>query len=330
MTAGRHRLVSLQPLVSVVIAAHNAGAFIAEALDSVLRQSYPNLEIIVVDDASTDDTGARVAAYAPRVRCIRLSHSLGSAGAPRNTGMGHCTGEYIAFLDADDVLLPGRIEQEVELMSSHPDIALVFSNYRNYLSAAPAEQSHFQSCPGLQRLLGTRPSLILTSEQATALLAQENFGIASAFMIRTAILGLVEGFDPTLKACEDFHFYFRAARHGRVGVISKVGMMRRLHAGNMSSNPARMLSAGVRSRSLLRDSESDSRTRTYLDRYIASCHAALARHHADRGDYLRAIREDARALQRDFSRGRFRVFCRGVARTLAMAAGVHQPTVDEG
>jgi glycosyltransferase involved in cell wall biosynthesis len=329
MTPGQDRLVSLQPLVSVVIAAHNAGAFIAEALDSVLGQSYPNVEIIVVDDASTDDTGARVAAYAPRVRCIRHARSVGSAGAPRNTGMGHCTGEYLAFLDADDVLLPGRIEQEVGFLSSHPDIALVFSDYRNYSSAAPAEQSHFQTCPGLQGLLGTRPSLILSSEQATALLAQENFGISSAFMIRTAILGLVEGFDPTLKACEDFHFYFRVARLGRVGVINKIGMMRRLHAGNMSSNPARMLSEGVRSRSLLRDSEGDSRTRAHLDAYIAHCHAALARHHADRGDYLRAIREDALALRRDFSAGRVRDCFRGVARTLAMAAGVHRPTAGE-
>lgn len=213
-------------------------------------------------------------------------------------------------------------------MSSRPDIALVFSDYRNFSSAASAEQSHFQACPGLQGLLGTRPSLILTSEQATALLAQENFGIASAFMVRATILRLVEGFDPTLKACEDFHFYFRVARHGRVGLINQVGMMRRLHENNMTSNSVRMLSEGIRSRTLLRDSEADSNTRELLDRYVAGCHASLARYHADRGNYLQAVREDARALRRDFSGSRLWSFCRGVVRTVALATGAHRTAAD--
>jgi len=178
-------------------------------------------------------------------------------------------------------------------------------------------------------MLGDRPSLVLTSKEATALLAQENFGISSAFMIRRTILQVEGGFEPALKACEDFHLYYRVARHGRVGVVNEVGLMRRLHQGNMTSDTLRMLSAGIRSRTLLRDSESDMRIREHLDRYIAECHASLARYHAEHGDYLRAIREDARALCRDSSGSRLWGFCRGVARTIAIATGAHRTRVGE-
>jgi glycosyltransferase involved in cell wall biosynthesis len=318
-----------QALVSVVIPAYNAESFIDDALRSLLGQTYPNLEIIVVDDASTDGTAARVAAYAPRVRCIRDTHSYGSAGAPRNTGIRHSIGEYIAFLDADDVLLPDRIQRQVEFLSGRPGVELVFSDYRNFSTNGPADSSHFQTCPRLQKMLAGGPSLILTGEEAATLLAQENFGISGTFMIRRTLLRLEGGFDPTLRACEDFHFYFRATRHGQVGVINEVGMMRRLHAANMTSNPVRMLSEGIRSRSMLRDCESNWGIRAHLDRYIAVCHASLARLHADQGNYLRAIHEDARALRRDFSGNRLRAFCRGIARTIAVAAGAHRPSAHE-
>lgn len=322
--------MSKHPLVSVVIAAFNADSYIDEALRSVLGQTYPNVEIIVVDDASTDRTSARVATYAPAVRCIRHASSSGSASPPRNTGIRHSTGEYIGFLDSDDIMLPDRIERQVAFLSSHPELGLVFSDYRNFSPAGSADRSHFQTCPRLQKMLGDKPSLVLTSEEATALLAQENFGISGGFMMRRTLLEVEAAFEPTLTACEDFHFYYRLARHCPVGVINKVGMMRRLHDANMTSEPLRMLLAGIRSRTLLRDSENNPRTREHLDRYIADCHASLARRHAEHGDYLRAIREDARALYRDSSAGRFGAFCRGVLRTVAIATGTHRAKVREG
>jgi glycosyltransferase involved in cell wall biosynthesis len=320
--------MSTRPLVSVIIPAYNAESFIDDAIRSVLGQTYSELEIIVVDDGSTDGTGARVAAYAPRVQCIRHARSSGGASAPRNTGLRHTTGEHISFLDADDIMLPDRVERRVAFLSEHPDVGLVFSDYRNFSAAGPAERSHFQTCSRLWKILGDKPSVVLPSEQATALLAQENFGISGGFMVRRQFLEVEAGFEPTLTACEDFHFYYRHARHTPVGIINKVGMLRRLHDGNMTADPLRMLREGIRSRGLLRDSERDSRCRQYLDRYLADCHASLARHHAERGDYLPALREQVRALRRDASPGRSWAFCRGIARTLAIAAGAHRPRVD--
>ena len=316
--------MSNHPLASVIMPVHNGEAFIDEALRSLLAQTYPNLEIIVVDDGSTDRTYARAAAYAPRVHCIRHATRSGSASAPRNTGLRHCSGEYIAFLDADDILPPERIEKRVQFLSSHPEVGVVFGDYRNFSAAGQDERTHFQTCARLQKLLGGRRFLVLTSEEATSILAQENFGISGTFMIRREVLKLVAGFEPTLRACEDFHFYYRLARHGPVGIINEVGMMRRLHSLNMTADPSLMLTESIRSRELLRASEKNSTNRGHLNRHIAESHASLARVYANRGDYLQAIYEDARALFRHFSPVRLRVFSRGIARTIAIAVGAHR------
>jgi glycosyltransferase involved in cell wall biosynthesis len=317
--------MSSHPLASVIMPVHNGEAFIDEALRSLLAQTYPNLEIIVIDDGSTDRTYARAAAYAPRVKCISRASRSGSASVPRNMGLSESAGEFIAFLDADDILLPDRIEKRVQFLSSHPEVGLVFGDYRNFSAAGQDDRTHFQTCSRLQKMLGESRSLVLSSEEATAILAQENFGISGTFMIRREALKLVTGFEPTLRACEDFHFYYRLARRVPVGIINEVGMMRRLHNLNMTADPSLMLTESIRSRALLRASEKNSRNRGHLDRHIAESHASLARLYADRGDYLRAIREDARALLRHFSGARLRVFCRGIARTIAIAVGAHQP-----
>jgi glycosyltransferase involved in cell wall biosynthesis len=316
--------MSSHPLASVIIPVHNGEHFIDDALRSLVGQTYPNLEIIVVDDGSTDRTFDRAAAYAPRVRCVRHASRSGSASAPRNTGVRESRGEYIAFLDADDILLPDRIEKRVEFLSAHPEVGLVFGDYRNFSAKGQAEQSHFQSCPRLQKMLGGRRSMVLSSEDATGILAQENFGISGTFMMRREVLREEAGFEPTLRACEDFHFYYRVARRHAVGIINEVGMMRRLHNFNMTGDPALMLEESIRSRALLCASEKAWRNRGHLNRHIAESHASLARVYTNRGDYLRALHEDARALFRHFSWLRLQVFCRGIARTIAIAVGAHR------
>jgi glycosyltransferase involved in cell wall biosynthesis len=263
------------------------------------------------------------------VRCVRHVSRSGSASAPRNTGIRHSAGEYIAFLDADDIYLPDRVERQVEFLSSHPEVGIVFADYRNITADGPAPETHFQTCSRLQKMLGDSPSLVLTGKEATALLAQENFGISGTFMMRRQLLDIESGFEPTLKACEDFHFYYRLARLGPVGIINDVGMMRLLHARNMTADPLRMLSEGIRSRILLRDSENHPETRENFNRYIAECHASLARYYADRGRYLRAIREDGRALAFSASARQLWAFCRGIARTIAIATGAYRPIVGE-
>ena len=110
-------------LVSVVIPAYNAERFIDEALQSVLAQTHERLEVIVVDDGSTDRTAARVQAYGERARYIRQSNA--GVGAARNRGLAAATGDWVAFLDADDLWQPEKLATQLEVASRHPASGLV-------------------------------------------------------------------------------------------------------------------------------------------------------------------------------------------------------------
>ena len=146
------------PAVSVIIPANNAAAFNCETLDAVLAQSYPATEVIVVDDGSTDATGEYVLRYGERVRYVRRPNS-GGAARPRNCGIELASGEILAFVDADDVMTPGRIEAAVEILTRRPEVGLVLTNFRHFDATGVDAGDHFQTCPRLSALLRGRPNV---------------------------------------------------------------------------------------------------------------------------------------------------------------------------
>ncbi len=113
--------------VSVIIPTYNRSNLLRLTVESVLAQTYPNIEIIVVDDDSTDDTAAVMEQYAGRVIYIKQANQ--GASAARNTGFQAASGEYINFLDDDDLLMPTKIERQVQVLDSHPEIGLVHCGY---------------------------------------------------------------------------------------------------------------------------------------------------------------------------------------------------------
>lgn len=115
------------PRVSVIVPTHNGERFLAAALDSVLAQEREDMEIIVVDDASTDRTKDVLQRYASRVTVVERHENSGTADIPRYDGIERAKGEYCALLDADDLWLPGKIRRQVEFMDAHPDVALCHS-----------------------------------------------------------------------------------------------------------------------------------------------------------------------------------------------------------
>jgi len=116
-----------KPLVSVIIPTYNCGKFIEQSIESVLNQTYKNIEIIVVDDGSTDDTQVKLLKYGKNINYIRKKNE-GSSKA-RNIGMGCSKGEYLAFLDSDDLWHPGKLEMQLECFQKVPDIGLVFTDF---------------------------------------------------------------------------------------------------------------------------------------------------------------------------------------------------------
>jgi len=131
------------PLVSVVIPSYNAAATLPATLDSVWAQTYPRIEVIVVDDGSTDATGEVLARCGSRVRVIRQAN--GGLASARNTGCTAASGRFIALLDADDLCEPERIGVQVAFMAARPDVVLCGTEF----CAFPHEDPPAQRLHGL-------------------------------------------------------------------------------------------------------------------------------------------------------------------------------------
>jgi glycosyltransferase involved in cell wall biosynthesis len=121
-----------RPLITVVIGAYNAERYLAEAIESVLAQTYRNLELIVVDDGSTDRTGEIAQRYGDPVRCIRQEN--GGMAASRNRAIPEARGDYLAFLDADDRFPPDKLEQQLAVFEADPELDVVYGHVTEFLS----------------------------------------------------------------------------------------------------------------------------------------------------------------------------------------------------
>jgi len=127
--------------VSVLIPVHNYAAYIGEAIESVLKQTVPAMEIIVVDDGSTDGSGSIAASY-PGVRCYTFPQQ--GVATARNRLVEYATGDYVAFLDADDLWLQDRLEKQMAYLAAHPTCEVVFCRYRNFTDLPEGELTQRQ------------------------------------------------------------------------------------------------------------------------------------------------------------------------------------------
>ena len=118
-------------LVSVIMPMHNSSKFLGEAIESVIHQKYHDWELLIVDDNSTDDSVSIARKYAAkdsRIQVLRNDRPIGMPSAPRNYGVKHARGRYIAFLDSDDMWLPYKLSQQIPLFRD-PRVAIVYANY---------------------------------------------------------------------------------------------------------------------------------------------------------------------------------------------------------
>jgi len=210
------------PLVSVIIPCYNYSHFLAEAIDSVLRQTHLATEIVVVDDGSVDDTRAVAARY-PRVRYI-YQHNQGLAAA-RNTGIENSTGTYITFLDADDWLFPDALAVNVQYLEQSQPAA--FSAGWHTAVEANGFRREVMNSASPNAYLG--------------LLARGNYiAMIAAVMFRRAILADFR-FDTSLANCEDYDLFLRIARHHPVVQHQTPLAAYRFHDSAMSAHIPSML-----------------------------------------------------------------------------------------
>jgi glycosyltransferase involved in cell wall biosynthesis len=215
-------------LVSVIIAAFNAAASIEATLDSVMRQTYSPIEVLVADDASTDDTRERVLAFSrchPNIQLLPAPVRGGRPAVPRNRALAAARGEYVAFLDADDLWTPRKLEDQVAAMAANPSLVFVYSIVRCFGPGARFFGSPF----------GLTPMPYLAALDAPSLARGNTVPLSSALARRNVILA-VGGFDedPKLQAVEDYALWVTLSRLGALGFIPRIHGFYRVHGAGIS------------------------------------------------------------------------------------------------
>ena len=224
----------MTPLVSIIVPVYNGEAFLEATLDSALGQSYPNIEVIVVDDGSRDRSAAIVEARAardPRLRLIRQANS--GVAAARNRGIEVSGGEFVAPLDADDLWDPSKIERQVaRMLERGEDTGLVYTWWL------------WIDSDGV--VLDYSPQWRIEGASADALLQVNYIGCASIPLFRRSHLTAVGGYDETLReGCEDWDLSLRMAERARVAVVPAVLVAYRRRRDSMSTGiPAMWRSHG--------------------------------------------------------------------------------------
>ncbi len=212
------------PLVSVVIPCYSQAAYLEEAIESVLAQTYAQVEVVVVDDGSPDNA-ARLAGRFPWVRCVRQPNA--GLAAARNTGIRESEGELLVFLDSDDRLLPRAIEVGVEELRAHPEAAFAFGRYRRVAGDGRRLENDEQPRP--------------EADPYSVFLRYNYAGIPATGIFRRSALEEAGNFDETLPGAEDYDLGLRLARLHAVRPYEDEVVEYRVHGGSMSQDPALML-----------------------------------------------------------------------------------------
>jgi glycosyltransferase involved in cell wall biosynthesis len=204
-------------LISCIVPVFNGERYLREAIESIFNQTYGPLEVIIADDGSTDRTAAVAASYGEQVSYLRQTNT--GPAAARNLGLSAAHGEFLAFLDADDLWHPEKLARQMARFAARPELDLCVTHVQNFWSTelnAPAvlSQDHrlTQSLPGY---------------------------VTETLLARRTLFDTVGQFDPTLGHADNTEWFLRAAEHGAViELLADVLVYRRLHKTNLSRREA--------------------------------------------------------------------------------------------
>ena len=208
------------PLVSVIMPAYNAAKYIQEAINSIIYQSYTHWELIVVNDGSVDDTGLilrDMAKREPRVKIIEHSSNLGLIEA-RNRGIREAKGQYIANLDSDDLAFPNRLERQLNFLEAHKEYVAI---------GAECEEIDHEG-----KVIGYIKRDI-SDEDLKTLLLFNNYFVNSTVLMR-AEAAKQQMYDKRIPLAEDYFFFIRLSKLGRLGNLKEGLVKYRVHTSNTS------------------------------------------------------------------------------------------------
>ncbi len=224
-----------EPLVSVIVGVYNKARHVEACVQSVLAQTHRRFELIIVDDASTDDSAERIAAVKdPRIRFSRRTENSGRPAVPRNAGLRLAQGEFIAFLDADDLWRPAKLERQVACLATQPETGLV---HTQCLVIDEAGRELHERHAGRPPLAG----------DCLLPLLEHCWVSISSVLVRKAVCAQVGFFDEhlALRGREDYDWLLRAAVATRFGMVAECLTAYRL-AGDSLSHGGRNWQAAPR------------------------------------------------------------------------------------
>ncbi len=217
--------------VSVIVPTYNYGRFIEGCLNSIFSQTFKDFEVIVVDDGSTDGTGEIIKSYPRPVRSIYQENR--GLPAARNRAIEASQGEYLAFLDSDDLWLPEKLGEQVRIMDGDRELGIVFSDASAFDGEKIIRESILEEesiCTG----------------HCFARLFMGNFLVMPTVMIRKSCLRQTGLFDETLPVVADYDLWLRISAFFRIGFVDRPLAMYRVHPSNMSKDFCRLLEDEIR------------------------------------------------------------------------------------
>jgi len=286
------------PLISVIIPTYNRMQYICETIDSVLEQTYKNIEIIVVDDGSIDNTKDVLSRYGSKISYIYQNNAGPSAA--RNNGIKQSNGELLAFLDSDDIWLQQKLEKQLELIQQSPDIGLVSCGSYDIDSSG-----NIIGEPFIQRNYKSRELLV------KALILRNVVGGGSFPLIRRECFDKLGLFSEDIIICEDRDMWIRIAKRYEIKFIEEPLIKYRIHETNLNKDVTRIKNS---TRKLIE--RNVDKKHSLLKRKAYSClYITLAWEYMDRGDRYSAIKNIIKSivsypLKAGDQNGKYKTLCK--------------------
>ena len=223
------------PHVSVIIPTYNYGRFLGEAVKSVLGQTFQDLECIIVDDGSSDETDQVLSSFSDQRLVITSTPRLGVSAA-RNRGLDLSRGSLIAFLDADDRWRPGKLESQVAILSDEPDVGMVFTNFVRFTATQGWLPDQFIYVPELGEVPSRQTAgggVVIEGNPFDFLVSTREAAVwIPTVIVRRTVAGSIR-FPPGVKVCEDLHYLLHVAWKSRfIAYLPDPQVEVRRHGGN--------------------------------------------------------------------------------------------------
>lgn len=285
----------MEPKISVIIPVHNGEQYVGYAIESALNQTYPAWEIIAIDDGSTDDTPKVLDSFRGKITIRTIRHS-GSPAVPRNVGIQWSTGNYMAFLDADDIWFKDKLKQQAEACQRFPEAGFICGDFicrrpdNGFRLARHFDERRFGKEFSYAELKFGRPL-----PNAFKLLLARNFvGCSSTVMLSKRVIDRIGGQNPGYPKAEDYEYWFRCAKHTKFLIMRSVLAYKRHHEENLSNDDIGMLQNHKR---VLIEIFTEHRDYLKEHRLLDECFLRLARNNRHQAVYYSGVGDRRLALR---------------------------------